>query len=178
MKKSSTKKLCVLAMGIALYVVLSLCIQVPVFENYYLCLGYVVMAVYCYSFGPLKGILVGFLGVILYCLVKNGLRGMPGWSIGNIVIGLFVGVTCKLTSNMKNTLLRHIAISISMVISTAIAMLGVKSAIECFLYSQPFMLRTANNIYAFVADVFVLIFSLPICYKMHQILKKHFPEIC
>ena len=176
--KSSTKNLCVLAMGIALYVVLSLCIQVPVFENYYLCLGYVVMAVYCYSFGPLKGTLVGFLGVILYCLVTNGLRGMPGWSAGNIVIGIIVGSTCTLTEKFENILLRHIVIAFSIVISTAIAMLGVKSVIECFLYSQPFVLRTANNIYAFVADVFVLIFSLPLCHKIHQLLKKHFPEIC
>ena len=53
-----TKKLALLAVGIALFVVLSLCLQVPVFENYYLCLGYVVMAVYCYSFGTLAGTVV------------------------------------------------------------------------------------------------------------------------
>lgn len=169
-----TKKLCVLAMGIALFVVLTLCLQVPVFENYYLCLGYVVMAVYCFSFGPLYGTIVGFLGVILFCLITSGLRGMPGWALGNIVIGISVGITCKLTRNYKNNLIRYIIVSISIVFSTAIAMLGVKSIVECFLYSQPFIIRTVNNIYAFVADVFVLIFSLPLCHKMHQMISRHF----
>ena len=47
-----------MALGVALFVVLSLCLQVPVFENYYLCLGYVAVAVYCYSFGPVSGTIV------------------------------------------------------------------------------------------------------------------------
>ena len=89
---ANTKKISLLAVGIALFVVLSLCLQVPVFENYYLCLGYVVMAVYSYSFGIFSGTVVGFMGVILYCLVISGLRGMPGWAAGNIVIGLALGL--------------------------------------------------------------------------------------
>lgn len=171
--KVSLKKISLMAMGIALFVVLSLCIQAPVFENYYLCLGYVVMAVYCYSFGILGGVTTGFFGVILYCLITNGLRGMPGWALGNIVIGVCVGITCLLTKNMKNVLFRHIIIGASMVLSTAVAMLGVKSAVECALYAQPFLLRCANNIYAFAADAFVLIISLPICYKLNGMLKKY-----
>ena len=169
---NSHKKVCILAIGISLYVVLSLCLQVPVFENYYLCLGYVVMAVYCYSFGPSYGTAIGFFGVILYCLLTNGLRGMPGWAAGNIFIGLFWGTTCKLTANMKNVFLSHIIIAFSIVVSVAIGILGIKSIIECFLYSQPFAIRVANNVFAFAADVFVLIFSLPICYKMNQLIKK------
>ena len=88
---NSTKKLALTAMGIALFVVFSLMLQVPVFENYYLCLGYAVMAVFCYCFGTWYGISVGFFGVILYCLVINGLRGMPGWALGNIVIAFLMG---------------------------------------------------------------------------------------
>jgi hypothetical protein len=34
--RKTTKRICLEAMGIALYVVLALCLQVPVFENYYL----------------------------------------------------------------------------------------------------------------------------------------------
>ena len=74
----TTQRISLLAVGIALFVALSMCLQVPVFENYYLCLGYVVMAVYCYSFGTISGTVAGTLGVVLYCLVINGLRGMPG----------------------------------------------------------------------------------------------------
>ena len=175
--KTTTKEICALAVGVALFVVFSLCLQVPVFENYYLCLGYIVVAAYCYSFGALKGSLVGFLGVIVYCFITNGLRGMPGWSLGNIVIGVVVGLACKLTRNYKNAIARYIIISMSIVLSTAVAILGVKSIVECVLYSQPFFLRAINNSYAFIADVFVLIISLPICSKMHEIIKRYFPEL-
>ena len=99
-----TKKLCLLAVGVALFVVLSLCLQVPVFENYYLCLGYLVMAVYLYSFGTLSGTVVGFLGVILYCVLISGMRGMPGWSLGNIVIGTALGLTFRATRKMASPL--------------------------------------------------------------------------
>lgn len=79
----TTKKLCINAMGIALFVVLALCVQAPVFENYYLCLGYVVL-----------------------------------------------------------------------------------------LYSLPFLLRVANNIYAFVADVIVLVIGFEICITGEKVLKR------
>ena len=61
----TTRKICLTAMGTALFVVLSLCLQVPVFENYYLCLGYVVMMVFCYYFGPFSSVIVSTLGGIV-----------------------------------------------------------------------------------------------------------------
>lgn len=172
----STKKICASAMGIALFAVLSLCLQVPVFENYYLCLGYVVMTVFCYYLGPLSGMTVGALGVVLYCLLTSGLRGMPGWAIGNLVIGFVVGVTCKATLKLKNQWLRHIIIGVSVVVSAAIAMLGVKSVLEAVLYAQPVLLRMAKNFYAFVADGVVMIVSIPVCVSLRSVLKKVFPE--
>ena len=96
------KKLTATAIGIALFVVLSLVLQVPVFQNYYLCLGYIAMAVYCYSFGTLSGTLVGALGVVLYCVLTNGMRGMPGWALGNVVIGIGLGLTFAATKSMKS----------------------------------------------------------------------------
>ena len=173
---STTKKICITSMGTALFVVLSLCLQVPVFDNYYLCLGYVVMILFCYYFGPISAMTVGSLGVILYCLLINGLRGMPGWVIGNIVIGLIVGLTCKFTLKMKKQWLRHIIIGIAIVISVAIGMLGVKSIIEALLYAQPMFLRVAKNFYAFVADVTVMIISLPICVSLKGVINKAFAE--
>ena len=55
----TVRKISLLGVGIALFVVLSLCLQVPVFENYYLCLGYAAMMVYCCFFGTLSGMLTG-----------------------------------------------------------------------------------------------------------------------
>ncbi len=168
----SIKNMCLTALGIALFVVLSFCLQVPVFENYYLCLGYVAMTLYCYYFGPVSGTTVGVAGVVLYCLLISGLRGMPGWAAGNLVIGLVVGVTCKLTQSLKSEWLRHIIIATAVVLSTAVAIIGVKSLIEMLLYSQPFIFRVAKNFYAFVADSVVMIVSLPICAGLKNVVKK------
>ena len=172
-----TRKICFTAMGVALYVVLALCLQVPVFENYYLCLGYISMLVFCYYFGPVSGMAVGVLGVVLYCLLINGLRGMPGWAAGNLIIGLAVGLTCRFTGKIENTGVRNVIIAGVIVVSTAIGILGVKSFVEVVLYAQPMAVRVAKNIYAFVADVVVLIASLPICACLQGTVQKLAKEV-
>lgn len=159
----TTKQISINGIGIALFVTLSMCLRVPIFENYYLCLGYMVMAVYCYSIGILQGTLVSTLGVMLYCFLINGLRGMPGWAIGNIAIGIIVGTGFALSKKVKSQFLSYAICILAIVIGTAIGILGIKSCVECILYAQPFFLRTANNIYAFIADIVVLTASLPIC---------------
>ena len=171
-----TRKLCLTAMGTALFVVLTLCLQVPVFENYYLCLGYVVMMVFCFYFGPFSSVIVGTLGVILYCLLTSGLRGMPGWVAGNIVIALAVSITCKYTAGLKKRWIRYLILMAVIIASTAIAILGVKSLVEMILYAQPFLLRAVKNVYAFVADIMVMTVSLPVCEKLEGVIRKLFPE--
>lgn len=173
MKKSTIKFITTNAMGIALFVVLSLCLQVPVFQNYYLCLGYVAMTVYCYSIGTISGTIVGTLGVIIYCLLISGLRGMPGWAIGNLFLGIIMGLTFKFVKKFKKPILETIISVLILIPVTAISMLVIKSSVECLLYSQPFMVRAATNMYAFIADVFVIIVSLPIC----RILDSHIDKI-
>ncbi len=174
---TTTQRIALLAVGIALFVALSMCLQVPVFENYYLCLGYVVMAVYCYSFGTINGTIAGTLGVVLYCLVINGLRGMPGWALGNIIIGIILGLAFRSTRKMKNLTIRTIINIIAITIGTALGILVVKSITESLLYAQPFVVRSAKNIYAFVADIVVLIVSLPICMTLDHTAKKLFPKL-
>ena len=157
------KKLTATAIGIALFAVLTLCVQVPVFQNYYLCLGYVALAVYCYCFGPLSGAAVGALGVVVYCLLTSGLRGMPSWALGNVIIGLGLGYTFRATKAMPNKALRYGIWVGAAVLLTAVGILGGKSLIDSLIKSQPFAVRAAMNVYAFVADAAVLILALPLC---------------
>ena len=164
----TTKFICINGMGIALFVALSMCLRVPVFENYYLCLGYIVMTVYCYKFGVTSGLITGVFGTILYCLLINGLRGMPGWVIGNIVIAIELGLIFKLTKRLKKPLLETVIATIITVEAVAVGILFAKSLVECILYSQPFLIRISNNIYAFVADIVVIVASLPICRIMEK----------
>lgn len=172
----TTKNICLTAMGTALFVVLSLCLQVPVFENYYLCLGYVVMMVFCCYFSTFSSVIVGTLGVVLYCLLISGLRGMPGWAAGNMVIALAVSLAFKCTAGLEKQWLRHLIVMFVIVAATAAGILCVKSMVEAAIYTQPFLLRVAKNVYAFVADIVVMTASLPICEKLEGVIRKLFPE--
>ena len=173
----STRKICVTAVGIALFAALSLCLQVPVFENYYLCLGYVAVAVYCYSFGTGSGTIVSVLGVVLYCLIISGLRGLPGWALGNVVIGVALGLTFRVTRKMKSRGMRVVVNAAAIILSVTVGILGIKSLTETILYAQPIVVRMGKNLYAWVADVVVLLLSLPICMTLHGTIRKLFPKL-
>ncbi len=166
MKKNSVQWLCVTAISTALFVVLTLCLQVPIFENYYLCLGYLIMAVCLYSFGITCGTFVGCAGVILYCLLTSGLRGMPGWVLGNLVIGVLVGLAFHYTKKLDKTWLKSVLNFCAIALSVALGILVVKSFTECLLYSQPMVIRMGKNVFAFVADIVVLEAGLPLCMLM------------
>ncbi len=169
---NSTRKITTLGIGIALFVVLSMMLQVPVFSNYYLCLGYVVMAVYLYSFGVVQGTIVGCLGVVLYCVLINGMRGMPGWAIGNVIIGIGLGMTFHWIKNMKNKMMTWTIMIVSSILFSALGILIAKSATEMLLYSQPMIIRMGKNMSGFIADAVMLILSLPICKAIDKFIKK------
>ena len=149
--------------GIAMFVVLTMCLQVPVFENYYLCLGYVVMMVYCYRYGAASGAIVGSIGVILYCLLTSGFRGMPGWTLGNLAIGIVCGFAFIRLREMPSPWARRALMAVVIVVMTAAGILGIKSLTESLLYAQPVIVRVAKNSYAFVADVVMMLVSIPVC---------------
>ena len=172
MKNKSLRWITVTSISTALFVVLTLCLQVPVFENYYLCLGYIIMAVCLYSFGTVSGTFVGCAGVVLYCLLTSGLRGMPGWVIGNFVIGIVVGITFHFTKRLNKTWLKSVLNFIAIAFSTAIGILIMKSYTEHLIYSQPMIIRMGKNIFAFIADIFVLEFSLPIAMLLDEKINK------
>ena len=175
--KAATQRITLLAVGIALFAALSLCLQVPVFENYYICLGYAVMAVYCYSFGTVSGIVVGSLGVVLYCLLISGLRGMPGWALGNVFIGIVLGLTFRMTKRMQSNTVKTALNVAAIVVGSALGILLVKSITESLLYGQMLTVRIGKNVYAFVADMVMLIVSLPICLAVDKTAKKMFPQL-
>ena len=158
------KDIAFLALGIALFVVLSMCLRVPVFENYYLCLGYIVMTVYIWCFKWYEGAVIGFLGVILYCIIGGlGFNGMPGWSVGNIAIGLIMGAALKYVQKITNKPLQVSAMAVAAVIATFVGIELIKSFIDSFVVGQPFSVRFVKNTTSFIADAFVIVGSLPIC---------------
>ena len=161
---SKTKTITFLAVGIALFVALSMCLRVPVLENYYLCLGYIVMTVYIWCFRWYEGAVIGFFGVILYCIIGGlGVRGMPGWAVGNIAIGLLLGIALKSIKKIRNEALQMALTAVAAVAATFVGIQLIKSFIDTFITGQPFAVRFAKNMTSFIADAFVIVASIPIC---------------
>ena len=86
MKK--TTKITLTAVGVAMYVVLSMIAKIPVIAHISLDLGYIVLAVYCYHMGAVSGMIVGGAGCVLVSLLTTGWFP-PGWFAGNLLIGLW-----------------------------------------------------------------------------------------
>lgn len=168
-----TKDITFIAIGLALFVALSMCLRVPVFENYYLCLGYIVMTVYIWCFKWYEGAIIGCLGVILYCIIGGlGFNGMPGWAAGNIVIGLIIGMTLKFIQKIKNKTVQVILTALAAIVASFIGIELIKSLIDSFVVSQPFVVRFAKNMTSFISDAFVIVISLPICALVEKPAKK------
>lgn len=99
---------------------------------------------------------------------------MPGWAAGNVVIALGVSLAFRAASRLRPWL-RQLVLAAAIVLFTAVGILGVKSLVEMVLYAQPFLIRAAKNIYAFVADIVVMVMSLPICANLNRVIRKLFP---
>lgn len=175
-KRVNTKNLCITAMGIALFVALSMCLRVPIFENYYVCLGYVVMTIYLYNVGTISGTIVGCVGTFIYCILINGLRGMPGWIIGNLIIGLITGFIMQKLQNINKNCFVFLLIAIVSSISVCLGILGAKSLVECFLYGQPILVRIISNMSAFIADSVTIIISIPLAIQLKKPLNRYINE--
>ncbi len=168
-----TRDITFLAAGIALFVALSMCLRVPVFENYYLCLGYVVMTVYIWCFKWYEGAVIGCLGVILYCIIGGlGFNGMPGWAVGNLVIGLIIGLPIKRIKKIERKPLQVLAAAVVAVIAAFAGILIVKSLIDSFVVGQPFPVRFVKNTTSFVSDAFMIVVSLPVCVLVEKYAQK------
>lgn len=180
----STKRIARIAMGVALFVVFGLMLQVPVYQNYYVSLGYFVMAIYLYSFGMIDGTIVGTMGVILYCVITGGLRGMPGWTLGNLTIGINLGIIFRMIKALWNEndgrLTKPILSAIAgfgITLSTVMGILIVKSFTEVILYAQPMLARMATNLPATIADIITLILALPVAIFIDKILNTRLPSL-
>ena len=131
------------------------------------------MTIYIWCFKWYEGAIIGFLGVILYCIVGGlGFNGTPGWSVGNIAIGLIVGIALKFIQKIKNKGVQIVLTAVTATIATFVGIELIKSFIDSFVVGQPFLVRFAKNTTSFIADAFVIVISLPNCALVEKQAKK------
>lgn len=143
--KNNVKRICYLAMGIALWVVFASVLKIPLIGHIQTDLGYIVFGVYCVLFGW-QAAIVGVCGCMLESLLFSA--WFPeGWMIGNLFIGISVGTILK--KFKANKIMAFIIVSISVFIGIGI----IKTIIEWAIYQMPFSVKFTKDVIATVADI-------------------------
>ncbi|MBR2577779.1 MAG: ECF transporter S component [Erysipelotrichaceae bacterium] len=159
MKK--TRKMTYLAMGIALYVVISIMLKIPVINRIKLDLGYLVFAYYLCEFGVIATV-VGVLG----CIFTNLLIGASfpiAWAIGQLFVGISLGCLLKKTDKL------YLRIIMS-AIATFIGIGLIKTVLEILLFKLPPLAKFMSNLAAVAVDCLSFIIGLWL-YKKRNIFK-------
>lgn len=151
-----TKKICLTALGIALYVCVSMLIKIPVIGHISLDLGYIVLAVYCYIYGGVSGAIVGSCGCFLVSLIASGWIAI-GWPLGNFLVGALCGMVYTRTKGKRGAVLINTAVTVAAVF---IGVAVIKTVVECALYSLPVTVKFAKNLAAFSMDAIVMCIGL------------------
>lgn len=154
------KTITLTAMGIALYIVMSLTIKIPLVGNISVDLGYIALAIYCYHFGPIIGAIVGASGCALMSTLVYGMFP-PGWFVGNALIGVACGLFYFRNGRKrlcKNIILTFIAVFVGVGI--------IKTAIECIMFGIPVLVKFPKNCVAFLTDAIVMSIGVAIAPKV------------
>ena len=144
-------KIAILALGIALYTVLSAFVIIPIVNRIKLDLGYIVFGMYLNTFG-IPATIVGVAGCILGNMLKGG--SIPfAWAIGQAFIGISLGYLLPKTEKIY---LKIIYCTVSAFIGIGV----IKTLIEVAIYQYPIWLKFTSNLAAYVADVIPLIIGV------------------
>lgn len=140
MKKMSVKTVVAIGIGAALFFVLGrfVAIPVPFVPNTTFNLQYGILGLFAAMFGPIAGLLIGFIGHTLIDLSW----GSPWWSwiIASTCFGLIVGLLTKKLDLESGVFGKKeiLTFNISQVIAHAISWLVVAPGLDVLIYAEPF----------------------------------------
>lgn len=152
MKKLSVKSVVATGIGAALFFVLGkISIPTPV-ANTYISLQYAVQAVFSTLFGPIAGLLIGFIGHTLIDATNYG----PWWSwiIASALVGLVIGlITWKMDINEGLDGKKILRFNIAQMIAHLLSWGLVAPALDILIYAEPLEKLFAQGLMAGVANI-------------------------
>lgn len=148
----NTRRICMIGVLSALYVVLSAFLKFTIIGNIQVDLGYIVFAVALCEFGT-YGAFVGVIG----CSIESILFSAYGFSISWMVANLTIGIVFGLLVRGKDGLLYKILIT---ALGCAVGLLVFKTAIECALYGIPVAVKIPKNAVAMCMDFAAMTFGI------------------
>ncbi len=152
-----TKKISYLGIGIALYVVVSMLVKIPIVNRIKLDMGYIVFALYLNSFGVSASI-VGVAG----CIIANMLSGgsFPiAWAMGQLLVGLTMGSLFPKTEKLWLKILAG-------VIAVFLGIGALKTILEILMFRFPFWAKFSSNLAAVLADSIPFVIGILLTQKI------------
>lgn len=152
MKKLSVKSVVAIGIGAALFFVLGkVAIPTPV-PNTNISLQYAIEAVFATLFGPIAGLLIGFIGHTLIDATSYG----PWWSwiIASAFVGLVIGfVTMKMDINEGIDSKKLVRFNVAQVIAHLLAWGLVAPCLDIVIYKEPIEKLFAQGLMAGVSNI-------------------------
>ena len=152
MKKLSVKSVVAIGIGAALFFVLGkISIPTPV-SNTYISLQYAIQAVFATLFGPVVGLLIGFIGHTLIDATSYG----PWWSwiIASAFAGLVIGlITLKMDLSDGLDAKKLIRFNGAQIIAHLLAWGLVAPVLDIVIYAEPIDKLFAQGLMAAIANI-------------------------
>ena len=153
-KKSNItiKSIVAIGIGAALFFVVGRFIAIPIFANTTANLQYGILSVFSIIFGPLVGVLAGFIGHTLIDLSW----GSPWWSwiIASAVFGLVMGLVKK-KIDIENGVFGKkeiIIFNVAQIVTHAICWVVVASGLDVLIYEEDITKLVGQSLVAFAAN--------------------------
>ena len=152
MKKLSVKSVVAIGIGAALFFVLGkISIPTPV-ANTYISLQYAIQAVFATMFGPVAGLLIGFIGHTLIDATSYG----PWWSwiIASAFAGLVIGlITLKMDLSDGLDAKKLIRFNVAQIVAHLLAWGLVAPVLDIVIYAEPIDKLFTQGLMAAIANI-------------------------
>lgn len=153
---NKTKQICVTALGIALYCALSMSMKIPLGVGHIAVdLGYIVLAVYAYHMGSISAAIVGGCSAAIMSILTGWFS--LEWVLANVTVGLICGRFYERNTYGKRCVASaYIRNAVVTILAVGLGMLVVKTAVSCWLWSIPVLVKLPKSITAWVVDSVVM----------------------
>ncbi|EHJ52803.1 ECF-type riboflavin transporter substrate-binding protein [Streptococcus macacae] len=91
MQNNSIKSVVATGIGSALFIIIGIFVNIPIFGNTSIQLQYAVLALFSTLFGPVAGFLIGFIGHALKDSIQYGSLSWA-WILGSGIVGMGIGL--------------------------------------------------------------------------------------
>lgn len=161
---NKTRYICTTAIGIAIYCALSMSMRIPLgIGHIAVDLGYMALAVYAYNVGSITAAIVGGCSAAIMSILTGWFS--LEWVLANVSVGLICGRFFD-RSNTKRAMLWNVGLT---VLAVAIGMLVIKTAVSCWMWSIPVLMKLPKSIAAWVTDSIVMCVGIPLARRLHTV---------